>query len=304
MKDNASTNYGIWEGLDINMLFFNVGKFPPPGYPLNRTAYLIYNKTAPLPSQPVRHSFNFTDDIDYESHDEQPILAPVDHQIVFNITQENITHAQYTQQRFALNDVTYLSPAVPSLYTALSLPRLASDVSIYGETNPIYLEQNSVVEIVVNNQHTNLHPMHLHGHQFQSLARSGVHGGSYTGVQNRSSAGPWLKTPMRRDTLMLQNNGYAVIRFRADNPGIWLFHCHIEWHVSGGLMATLIETPSKLRNIRLSSQHVDACKKNGLPWYGNSLGNVRDPTAKQDYFVPEDDFGAAYPVAASERDHS
>ena len=71
MKDEASTNFGIWEGLDVNMLFLNVGKLPPPDYPLKRTAYLIYNKTAPLPPQPIRHSFNFSDDVDYEPYDGQ-----------------------------------------------------------------------------------------------------------------------------------------------------------------------------------------------------------------------------------------
>ena len=29
--------------------------------------------------------------------------------------------------------------------------------------------------------------------------------------------------------------GYAVIRFVADSPGVWLLHCHIEWHFAIGL---------------------------------------------------------------------
>lgn len=304
MKNSTEQNYGIWNGLDINMLFFNRGKFPTPDYPLNRTAHLIYNKTAPLPPQPMRHGFNFTDDIDYTPYDEQPLLAPVDHQIVFNITQENITHLDYTQQRFTFNNVTYLTPAVPSLYTSLSLPRLASNMSIYGHTYPIYLEYNSVVEIIVNNHHANLHPMHLHGHQFQSLARSGVHGGDYTGSQNRSLDGPWLSSPMRRDTLMVQNNGYAVIRFRADNPGVWLFHCHVDWHVTGGLMASFIEAPSRLHGVKLPRQHIEVCKTAGQPWYGNSLGAVFNATTEQQYYVPAEDLGATYPPTANEANHS
>jgi len=41
--------------------------------------------------------------------------------------------------------------------------------------------------------------------------------------------------PMRRDTWMLAPLGYTVIRFRADNPGVWFFHCHMDWHNIAGL---------------------------------------------------------------------
>jgi iron transport multicopper oxidase len=34
------------------------------------------------------------------------------------------------------------------------------------------------------------------------------------------------KIPMRRDTWKLAAGGYTVIRFVADNPGVWFFHCH------------------------------------------------------------------------------
>jgi hypothetical protein len=30
--------------------------------------------------------------------------------------------------------------------------------------------------------------------------------------------------------------GYVVLRFRADNEGIWVFHCHILWHHAGGML--------------------------------------------------------------------
>lgn len=38
-----------------------------------------------------------------------------------------------------------------------------------------------------------------------------------------------------RDTVQIPSRGYAVLRFRADNPGVWLFHCHVSWHLSGGM---------------------------------------------------------------------
>jgi iron transport multicopper oxidase len=58
------------------------------------------------------------------------------------------------------------------------------------------------------------HPMHLHGHQFQIIERSDPKAGKFSGQYSKLPA-----TPIRRDTVMVQNEGYAVIRFRADNPG-------------------------------------------------------------------------------------
>jgi hypothetical protein len=31
-----------------------------------------------------------------------------------------------------------------------------------------------------------------------------------------------------------------VFQIDADNPGMWPFHCHIAWHVSGGLYMNIL----------------------------------------------------------------
>lgn len=38
-----------------------------------------------------------------------------------------------------------------------------------------------------------------------------------------------------RDTVMVPYRGYAVLRFRAENPGVWVFHCHTLWHMVSGM---------------------------------------------------------------------
>lgn len=50
----------------------------------------------------------------------------------------------------------------------------------------------------------------------------------------------------RRDVQVVQPNGYLVIQYDTDNPGVWPFHCHIAWHVSGGLYVNLMEQPAKI----------------------------------------------------------
>jgi FtsP/CotA-like multicopper oxidase with cupredoxin domain len=48
--------------------------------------------------------------------------------------------------------------------------------------------------------------------------------------------GPFdLSRAVLRDTVQIPRRGYAVLRFRADNPGVWLFHCHVMWHLAGGM---------------------------------------------------------------------
>jgi FtsP/CotA-like multicopper oxidase with cupredoxin domain len=39
-------------------------------------------------------------------------------------------------------------------------------------------------------------------------------------------------TAPQRDSAHLPENGWLAIRFIADNPGVWLLHCHINSHLS------------------------------------------------------------------------
>lgn len=33
-----------------------------------------------------------------------------------------------------------------------------------------------------------------------------------------------------KDTVIIPDGGYVVVRFIADNPGVWFFHCHLAFH--------------------------------------------------------------------------
>jgi FtsP/CotA-like multicopper oxidase with cupredoxin domain len=69
------------------------------------------------------------------------------------------------------------------------------------------------------------HPFHLHGHSFYVLGKPG----------SLNFADPPLK-----DTVNIPSMGGLVIQWRANNPGKWFFHCHIEWHLAAG-MARVVE---------------------------------------------------------------
>ena len=161
------------------------------------------------------------DDFDLVPTDGMELLPDADDTIELELTMENLGDgANYA----AFNGITYVRPKVPTLYTALSTGVNANNATVYGtDTHPFVLEKGQVVDIVLNNNDPGKHPFHLHGHNFQLIARSQDEEGFYANNVT------FPQVPMRRDTVLVRPNGNMVMRFRADNPGVWLFHCHIEW---------------------------------------------------------------------------
>jgi FtsP/CotA-like multicopper oxidase with cupredoxin domain len=39
----------------------------------------------------------------------------------------------------------------------------------------------------------------------------------------------------------IPRKGWAVVQWKADNPGFWFFHCHIEWHLAAGMAVLVVE---------------------------------------------------------------
>lgn len=65
------------------------------------------------------------------------------------------------------------------------------------------------------------HPIHLHGHDFYVL---GAGSSAWTDADRE---GLNYDSPIRRDVAMLPTNGWLALAFLTNNPGAWLFHCHI-----------------------------------------------------------------------------
>lgn len=66
------------------------------------------------------------------------------------------------------------------------------------------------------------HPVHIHGMTFKVLS------------SNRRPIKPWFT-----DTYLLGKNETARIALVADNPGTWMFHCHVVDHMETGLMGAI-----------------------------------------------------------------
>ncbi|CAL5389764.1 unnamed protein product [Camellia sinensis] len=105
------------------------------------------------------------------------------------------------------------------------------------------LKFNSTVEMVLQNTASlgiEMHPMHLHGFNFHLLAQGF---GNYDPINDPKKFN--LINPQARNTIGVPTGGWAVIKFRANNPGIWLMHCHMDLHLPWGLsMAFEVENGS------------------------------------------------------------
>jgi len=85
------------------------------------------------------------------------------------------------------------------------------------------MEQGEHVILHMINETDFLHPMHLHGHFFRVLAING----------RKAARREW------RDTVLMGPRESVDIALVADNPGEWMFHCHILDHAAGGMMGTM-----------------------------------------------------------------
>jgi len=59
---------------------------------------------------------------------------------------------------------------------------------------------------------------------------------------------------------MLPASGWLVIAFVTNNPGAWLMHCHIAWHISEGLGVQFLERASEIAGRMNLTKVGDNCK--------------------------------------------
>jgi FtsP/CotA-like multicopper oxidase with cupredoxin domain len=115
----------------------------------------------------------------------------------------------------------------------------------YDIKNDFLIQHNDVkvVDLVIRNFDEGNHPMHLHGHKFWVLGQGH---GMFTGYESiglqAEGKGPLkgqeqgLSNLIRRDVATAEGFGWLALRFVADNPGVWAFHCHMAWHSEAGLV--------------------------------------------------------------------
>ncbi|KAH7832966.1 hypothetical protein Vadar_001855 [Vaccinium darrowii] len=152
-------------------------------------------------------------------------------------------------------------PNVPPYFFNFTSDELPNNLStLLKATKVKVLEFNSSVEIVF--QVTDIydaaenHPMHLHGFSFYHV------GSGFGNFDNKTDPkGYNLVDPPELNTVGVPSNGWATIRFRANNPGVWFMHCHLERHASWGMeMAFIVKNgPTRLTSIRRPPRYLNPC---------------------------------------------
>lgn len=153
-------------------------------------------------------------------------------------------------------------------------------------TYNVKLSSDRVYQFVITNLGNGRgwsHPIHLHGHYF-FVMKMGF--GSYdtstgkfrvsttdiecVGTRNYCNRAKWansswatgnnipglqLQNTPEKDTIIVPTGGYVVIRFKANNPGAWFFHCHIDLHNTNGMGMVLLESKDSKANSKEDGSH-------------------------------------------------
>ncbi|KAJ1281952.1 hypothetical protein BS78_03G012700 [Paspalum vaginatum] len=215
------------------------------------------------------------------AHPDHAVPAPpaADRRLLLLNTQNRIDN----HLRWAINGVSLRFPDTPYLVSMKRglrgaydqrPPADAYDYRGYDISSPptangtvasaVYrLALGSVVDVVLQNAamtngKNETHPWHLHGHDFWVL---GYGDGKFDPERDTGKLN--LRDPIMKNTVPLHPMGWTAVRFVADNPGVWLFHCHIEAHVYMGMGVVFEEGVDRVA--RLPKSIMGCGRSRGLP---------------------------------------
>ncbi|KIW73163.1 hypothetical protein PV04_01301 [Phialophora macrospora] len=130
-------------------------------------------------------------------------------------------------------------------------PLLYEDPADVTESDLILKTTNGTwVDLIIKTQGplAQPHPMHKHSNKAYVLGK-GVGNWTWSTVAEAAAALPAntfnFQTPPLRDgyttTPNEQNNTWMVLRYQVVNPGAFLFHCHVQTHMSGGMAVAMLD---------------------------------------------------------------
>ena len=91
---------------------------------------------------------------------------------------------------------------------------------VFPDTGMIMVKEGQLIKLHFVNQTSLYHPMHLHGHVFTVLDENGK---------------PLTGSPVHQDTVLVPPHATYDVAFVANNPGIWMLHCHNFLHANWGM---------------------------------------------------------------------
>lgn len=97
----------------------------------------------------------------------------------------------------------------------------------FPDIDPLVVKTGEKIVLRLMNAGTStIHPMHLHGHSFRIISVDG-------------NPIPF-DAQLTRDVVAINPGERYDIEFVADNPGVWLFHCHELHHADAGMIIPIV----------------------------------------------------------------
>ncbi|KAI1633406.1 multicopper oxidase-domain-containing protein [Biscogniauxia mediterranea] len=186
----------------------------------------------------------------------QPAPASADHSWYLRV---NLAIGDWRLQRGVMNTSSFrphlFSPTLNRVLDGLAENNASFSPSSPAGVNAAAFDPQSelviahphveTVDLVLQNMDENAHPFHLHGYApwvlaaghgyFPGYEALGLLSPSGSGAAGQPGRRRGVDNPLRRDTVTAEGFGWVLLRFVADNPGVWLLHCHVAWHSEAGM---------------------------------------------------------------------
>ena len=233
--DNSSRKYKL-QGADYRITSIDGVPIQEPALLSDDTAIRIpsggrYDITFVMPDRAVRfklHNYQSDDNmpgVAFRSAPDQELPAFEEEKELFDPAHygrgvsNELTEAKHFDREFEMvigNEMSFYNGKPAFLWTM--------NGNVYPDIPAFVVKTGERVKTTFVNRSLAEHPMHLHGHHMTVLKRNG-----------RPVETPWLT-----DTLNVQSGESYEVAFAADNPGIWMDHCHNLEHASVGMILHLM----------------------------------------------------------------
>ncbi|KAI0404457.1 multicopper oxidase-domain-containing protein [Xylaria palmicola] len=213
--------------------------------------------------------------ISFRPSPQQPAPPVADHSWHLRV---NLAIGDWRLQRGVLNSSSFRpNLKYPTLHRVLD--GLAQDnksfaiegvnTAAFDAESELVISNNKVetVDIILQNMDENSHPFHLHGTRMWVLGAGHGYFPGYEALgflpEGKGLLNPANRTvvnnPLKRDTITVEGFGWVLLRFIADNPGVWLFHCHVVWHSEAGMGMQFVTRIDDLRGMDVPAEARKLC---------------------------------------------
>ncbi|XP_014787383.1 uncharacterized protein LOC106881494 isoform X1 [Octopus bimaculoides] len=228
----------------------------------------------------------------------------------------------------SINGRAFLDPTVNPLTQPNEIDTLCDSAKCGVDrvchcTHSLNLETNDTVQIVMTNLGKGKgfsHPIHMHGHSFYVVKMGFPKYNRTSGEilsdtkdidcrgdpkKNYCNNATWsnsswegdnipglkLENATQKDTIMVPTGAYVVVRIRADNPGLWFMHCHIELHNINGMALFLNESFAHLPEM---PDNLPVCHSFRKPVYDHRQKQKEQVNCNSDVSHLNSEFGVSW----------